>query len=60
VVDTFRKFRDPVEGRKLIIEENFFVKGLLPMGCARGLAQDSKEQAYYGKFEHQTSFEKSC
>jgi haloalkane dehalogenase len=41
----FKAFRTPGVGQKLIMEDNVFVKGLLPAGVARALS--SAEQAYY-------------
>jgi haloalkane dehalogenase len=43
--ETFKAFRTPDLGRKLVIEENTFVKGLLPGGVVRTLSP--AEQAYY-------------
>jgi haloalkane dehalogenase len=43
--ETFKAFRTPGVGRKLIFEQNVFVKGLLPGGVVRALSE--AEQAYY-------------
>ena len=44
--EIFRAFRGPPEvGRKLIIEENFFVEKFLPSGIVRGLTK--KEMEHY-------------
>ena len=36
----FRMFQDPKMGRKLIIEENFFIEKFLPGGVVRSLTED--------------------
>nr|OQO32401.1 hypothetical protein B0A51_00461 [Rachicladosporium sp. CCFEE 5018] len=43
--EVFKRFRDPVVGRKLIMEDDVFVKVLLPGGVVRGLT--GEEQGYY-------------
>ncbi|EHK22813.1 uncharacterized protein TRIVIDRAFT_53919 [Trichoderma virens Gv29-8] len=44
-IDLFTKFRTPEVGRTMIIDENFFVEKLLPMGVIRGLTEE--EMAHY-------------
>ncbi|KAL7813398.1 alpha/beta-hydrolase [Trichoderma gracile] len=43
--DHFQKFRTPGLGRSLIMEQNFFVDTLLPMGVVRGLTEE--EMVHY-------------
>ena len=43
--DVFRAFRTPEVGRKMIIDENFFVEKLLPGGVVRTLTE--KEMQHY-------------
>jgi len=43
--ETFKAFRTPGMGRKLLIEDNLFLKAILPGGVVRGLSPE--EQAYY-------------
>jgi haloalkane dehalogenase len=43
--ETFRKFRTPGEGEKLILEDNFFVERVLPTGMRRKLTDE--EMAVY-------------
>ncbi|KAF2493257.1 putative hydrolase [Lophium mytilinum] len=43
--ETFKAFRTPDVGRKLLIEDNLFIKAILPGGVVRGLSPE--EQAYY-------------
>ncbi|KAK6435254.1 hypothetical protein LTR95_008556 [Oleoguttula sp. CCFEE 5521] len=43
--EVFKRFRDAVAGRKLIIDDNVFVKVLLPGGVIRRLT--GEEQEYY-------------
>ncbi|KUJ13081.1 alpha/beta-hydrolase, partial [Mollisia scopiformis] len=44
-VETFKAFRTPVVGRKLLIEDNLFVKAILPKGVVRELTE--AEKTYY-------------
>ena len=39
----FRTVRDPDSGRKLLIEENFFVEGVLPSFIVRPLAKEAHD-----------------
>lgn len=39
----FRMFQDPEVGRKLIIEDNFFIEKYLPGGVVRGLTEQEME-----------------
>ena len=39
----FRMFRNPEVGRKLIIEENFFIEKFLPGGVVRGLTEEEMQ-----------------
>lgn len=39
-VETFKKFRTPGVGEKMILEENAFVEGVLPMGTVRKLSNE--------------------
>ncbi len=41
--DFFRTVRDPENGRKLLIEDNFFVEGALPGFIVRPLAQEAHD-----------------
>jgi haloalkane dehalogenase len=43
--ETFKVFRTPGVGRKLLVEDNVFIKAILPGGVVRGLT--AVEQAYY-------------
>ncbi|KAF2812621.1 putative hydrolase [Mytilinidion resinicola] len=43
--ETFKAFRTPGVGRKLLVEDNLFIKAILPGGVVRGLAPE--EQVYY-------------
>ena len=44
LASTFQSFRGPAEaGRKLIIEDNFFVEQVLPGGVVRGLTEEEME-----------------
>lgn len=45
----FRNFRTPGVGEKLILEENFFVEGVLPNGVHRTLTEEER-QAYRAPF----------
>jgi haloalkane dehalogenase len=38
--EIFKAFRDPAQGRKLLIEENRFIEQILPMGVVRELPPD--------------------
>lgn len=38
--EIFKAFRDPAQGRKLLIEENRFIEQILPMGVVRDLPPD--------------------
>jgi haloalkane dehalogenase len=44
-VDTFKKFRTPGVGEKMILEENAFIEGVLPGATVRKLSDD--EMAAY-------------
>jgi haloalkane dehalogenase len=44
-VETFRKFRTPGIGEKMILKENLFIEGVLPEATARKLTED--EMAVY-------------
>jgi haloalkane dehalogenase len=44
-VETFRKFRTPGIGEKMILKENLFIEGVLPGATARKLTED--EMAVY-------------
>lgn len=37
--DTFRTFRDPAEGPKMLVEQNFFIEQLLPAAVMRPLTE---------------------
>jgi haloalkane dehalogenase len=39
-VETFQTFRTPVVGEEMILDENTFVEGILPMGTARKLTEE--------------------
>lgn len=52
--DFFRTVRDPETGRKLLIEENFFVEGALPGFIVRPLANDA-HNVYRQPFQTETS-----
>lgn len=48
-IDTFKKFRTPGEGEKMILDENIFVEGVLPGATARKLT-DEEMAAYRAPF----------
>jgi haloalkane dehalogenase len=48
-IDTFQKFRTPGVGEKMILEDNVFVEGVIPMGTARKLT-DEEMSVYRGPF----------
>ena len=52
--DFFRTVRDPATGRKLLIEENFFVEGALPGFIVRPLANEAHD-VYRRPFQTETS-----
>lgn len=43
--EIFRTYRDPVQGRRLLIDENAFIKLVLPRGLVRQLTET--EMSYY-------------
>lgn len=45
--ETFRSFRDEVQGRRMIIEENLFIEAMMPRGLVRQLTP--AEHDYYRK-----------
>jgi haloalkane dehalogenase len=45
LVETFRKFRTPGRGEKMILDENLFIEGILPGATARKLT--AEEMAVY-------------
>jgi len=45
IADAFRAFRDPVEGPKLLMEQNMFIDSILPGAILRKLSD--AEMAYY-------------
>jgi len=44
-VDTFKKFRTPGVGEKMILDENLFIEGVLPAGTVRKYTEE--EMAVY-------------
>ncbi len=48
-IDTFQKFRTPGVGEKMILEDNVFVEGVIPMGTARKLT-DEEMSVYRAPF----------
>jgi haloalkane dehalogenase len=44
--DLFRRFRDPVEGRKLLITDNMFIEGLLANGAITRELTEAEIEAY--------------
>ena len=41
--DLFKKFRDPVDGKKLLMEQNMFVEKLLPSSISRQMTEKEME-----------------
>lgn len=39
----FRRVREPVKGKKLLIEDNYFIEGILPNSIVRPLAKEALE-----------------
>jgi haloalkane dehalogenase len=48
--DLFRRFRDPVEGRKLLITDNMFIEGLLANGAITRELTEAEIEAYRQPF----------
>jgi len=42
-IDIFKAFRDPAQGRKLLIDENCFIEQVLPMGVVRKLPTEAMD-----------------